>query len=528
MPKPKKTVEWFNGRSGYQFLSHGPNVSDQRAGDNVQMMWQFRISVYPEQENLIKAFQALQAYCERLDGSIGCKLISLGEDNDLQKIDATRTDAGDREQRGKEICVYMPYDDQKNSFVYTPENYKTVMLTMWQLLEHAKVRLSYLEPARDEKVPSSDPGVLTPFQYSSNKPWQKPEGILHETNYNPRDFPDPLEGVHISKRDLNKMGILRYGATLIRQERIQYMTEHFEQRIRSIDGEIKTWASDKTPSPFLEAMNTIRKLLALDTLEGANIATFKDCVNYLNSRDSRLPTDFYNGSRRSFSEQEIAGWANNFNNAREQTVIESWSAVKEDLRTLLREVDQAIEKTHEQLSTHPLCPHLPTGWQDAVARFPYEMQSVDKQLTHLLHEQERIVHAQSLLTKSTIQDTLPQSYRSLTGEQKETLAQIRALLDDYTKSGSALKRAFTGHWNRHHVDEVQAIVGKIDNGHYSNVQSLIQDLAAIKPNNPEGSLARRIAFIKTLDNAPAPVADTATSSTAASTDGVDDRPPKRP
>lgn len=77
------------------------------------------------------------------------------------------------------------------------------------------------------------------------------------------------------------------------------------------------------------------------------------------------------------------------------------------------------------------------------------------------------------------------------------LDSARDLLNDYTKGDSALGRFFSGHWNRHHLKEVNALVKEIDKRQIKNVADLLQKLKQIELVNPtKGSLARRIEFIQ--------------------------------
>jgi hypothetical protein len=81
-------------------------------------------------------------------------------------------------------------------------------------------------------------------------------------------------------------------------------------------------------------------------------------------------------------------------------------------------------------------------------------------------------------------------------KSKEELSFARAVLNDYTKNNSALRRFFTGHWNRHHVVEVNALVVQIDQGKINTAADLLQKLKEIQLVNPNGSLARRISLIE--------------------------------
>lgn len=92
--------------------------------------------------------------------------------------------------------------------------------------------------------------------------------------------------------------------------------------------------------------------------------------------------------------------------------------------------------------------------------------------------------------------TAPASYHTFFTSKNDPLANARALLNDYTKSNSALSRFFHGHWNRHHVQEISKIVSEIDNNTLQNIDDLMKKLKSIKLANPIGSLAKRIRFIE--------------------------------
>ncbi|CDZ78437.1 Ankyrin repeats (3 copies) [Legionella massiliensis] len=82
-------------------------------------------------------------------------------------------------------------------------------------------------------------------------------------------------------------------------------------------------------------------------------------------------------------------------------------------------------------------------------------------------------------------------YRQVSSYSSFPLLKAQAILKDYTKSDSAIKRFFTGHWNRHHVDEVSLIL----QSRYKSLEELLARLSQIDLLNPKGSLARRIIYM---------------------------------
>lgn len=98
-------------------------------------------------------------------------------------------------------------------------------------------------------------------------------------------------------------------------------------------------------------------------------------------------------------------------------------------------------------------------------------------------------------TKQSKTIQLPASYETFFRHNEtpaDKLNNVREFLNDYTKNNSRMSRFFHGHWNRHHVASVHAIVEKIDNKTLETVEDVMKALKSIKLCNPEGSLARRI------------------------------------
>lgn len=99
----------------------------------------------------------------------------------------------------------------------------------------------------------------------------------------------------------------------------------------------------------------------------------------------------------------------------------------------------------------------------------------------------------------------PESYQSFIKEGQSLLQQARFLLDDYIKGGSWVQRFFSGHWNRHHAEEVGKVVMQIDKGLIRNTDELFAELEQIPLSNEAGSLARRLSFLLKTALTPKPM-----------------------
>jgi hypothetical protein len=99
--------------------------------------------------------------------------------------------------------------------------------------------------------------------------------------------------------------------------------------------------------------------------------------------------------------------------------------------------------------------------------------------------------------------SLPDSSRDLDNRGHRSFVQrARAVLDDYTKGDSAVRRFFSGHWNRHHVKDVAAIVRDIDRETLNSRESILKRLRDIQLVNKEGSLATRLRFLESMHGEP--------------------------
>lgn len=205
--------------------------------------WQFRIAVKPEQDNLINAAKVLAPILFKANVDFKCFINNNPErlDGKLHYWDGTQTilaSGGDRDQRGKEVCVYMRYrfTDGKNE--KTPAEWKRLMIECWKALTKADhIDYGYMAPPSNDKEIVSDVGS-TPFSYTAFKPFNGRHGILEITDYNPNRYPDPLEGVKFSRADLKKNGLLENAKALL-EKRFSYMRQHHEACYQELMQELK-------------------------------------------------------------------------------------------------------------------------------------------------------------------------------------------------------------------------------------------------------------------------------------------------
>ncbi len=195
---------------GYVLSNPQTEISDS-SNNGLSRDWQFRIAIDPEPSNIQKAAEVLAEIFHKNNRDLQFKVFipPANPKNSESVWDGTQKSSGDtdRDQRGKEVCVYMRYDERTRKYEMTPEDWKELMLESWAKLQKAGVKMGYLMPPYgDRAVPASE-GLSAPFSYTAFKPYNQRNGILFEKNFNPKLFSDPLEGIEFTPSDLKRHGI---------------------------------------------------------------------------------------------------------------------------------------------------------------------------------------------------------------------------------------------------------------------------------------------------------------------------------
>ncbi len=215
-------------------------------GKMVEREWQIRISIYPEQQNLKKAATVLapiliDTYNLCFKCLILCPAYGLPNKEEPVFWDGTMN-GNDRDQRGKEICIYIRYFRQKSKYELEPSQIKRLILDCWKALLDNQVDCHYISPNIDEKPIKTDLGPVAPFSYSSVKPWWNRHGILHAKEYNPYNYPDPLLGVYLKKKDLDDAGIT-INLTQIQARLFIYQHQHYIRAENQMHEDLKSLES---------------------------------------------------------------------------------------------------------------------------------------------------------------------------------------------------------------------------------------------------------------------------------------------
>lgn len=173
--------------------------------------WQFRISIHPNAVteghpgNRIEEIKRILSTVFA-DAEVDIKIGIIYAEELNTTYDGAMSNCGtDRDQRGKEICVYVPNSDQQQ---LSTDQYKQLMLKAWAALQVADIPLLYIDIPGDRKI--TGPGNLpTPFSYTSStaaREWLRPHGILFK-QFEGYDQQHPLLAVQMSQHDLEAAGI---------------------------------------------------------------------------------------------------------------------------------------------------------------------------------------------------------------------------------------------------------------------------------------------------------------------------------
>lgn len=487
---------------------------------NSPMGWELHISVKPTVKNLDKAYKVLQNLSLLAQGKKypTIKIINLhdaaqnpteqfatleeGEDTQTTRHEITQK-PDDSEYRGKEICIEIPYDLGQKKFVFSQQELKELMLNLWKALQDAGVELSYTGPAANQKEISSDLGILTPFSYSST-PFNHLSERIRSKAYNSSGYADPLRGLHISVADADDNKITIDNFKTISEARHNEMRTHLVEKKLAVSKQFDAINCQKFDyQKLLEQIKSIENLDKESKKEAA-----KKLFDKLAKENSELFAMLFEPGN----------------------VVKSNYDYFKALCQLKAKADREILKTKaklEKLKNDQLFyeNELFGKALKTLEKRPYAAQTIYALIAEINQEKlacareggrcaiiKQFVAANDAPKADGIQKDnnvrqfnnthkkFPSSYKKLWPEildqnHQNDLMNLRNMLNDYTKNNSKFGRFFTGHWNRHHVSEVNNIVERIDQLSMSYFEA-IQALSKIKLKNTEGSLAHRISFIR--------------------------------
>lgn len=373
-------------------------LSELNKINEIRREWEFRIAVYPSRENMIKAAKALEKVFsqEKMRGIVfKCLSLSKMEDASSKAWDGTQAlfgEPSDRDQRGKEICVYMRYDCRTNQYQRTPAQWKDLMLRLWRALLDEKVEgIGYIFPHQSEKKIDTEPTIYTPFMYSGFKSSLRKHGFLFETKYNPNQTEDPLKGITITKKDLVEHKIPLSHVREISRTRLAYLKDHLQKTTKILSNDINKLTEKLKHETITDNLND--ELKHVENLLLNKIKLTEEQKNVLNNKMSdiisRTPrSDDANLScipvtqLQSYVAQILEGKV-----VKEEEVKKSISELKHEILenrdARVREIIRDFQEHPEAIQDFKLEEKQLTRLID---RYPAEMQLIFRKVIHLHRE----------------------------------------------------------------------------------------------------------------------------------------------
>ncbi|MBY0544019.1 MAG: hypothetical protein K2Q14_00540 [Gammaproteobacteria bacterium] len=173
-------------------------------------LWELRIACHPTKANMEKVADVIGTYLPELYEHVNFKIYLLNniENNDIAKPtvkwDPLFAPRMDRDQRGKEVCIYMHFDMKQGAYERAPAEWKSMLLNVWKALQDADIQgLGYTTASGDKPITTSF-GLVTPFSTASNRPWLGEDGIA-----NPKAIIDEARELLLKNPDIEKKYVNR-------------------------------------------------------------------------------------------------------------------------------------------------------------------------------------------------------------------------------------------------------------------------------------------------------------------------------
>lgn len=189
------------------------NLSDARIDSSHG--WQVRISIKQEAifaNNQANQIQVLEEIIKKVtdDLFVDAKILTCSSSQEAdQELDGTISPFGlDRDQRGKEVCIYLPNSKQCKELDISAKDYKQMLLTLWAELRKANIPLSHHDVPGDRKI-VGPAGFPTPFSFTSETPGKEHKnkhGILFK-QFKGYDDNHPILDVEFNDQDLASLNI---------------------------------------------------------------------------------------------------------------------------------------------------------------------------------------------------------------------------------------------------------------------------------------------------------------------------------
>lgn len=379
-------------------------------------------------------------------------------------------------------------------------------------------------------LPRAEKNILLPFSYmvtymqvhhhlglSSDK---KPTEIIDIKNYG-ETVVDLCEEIQFSRADLLKEGLSETtcaAADIITKQRINEQSEEIDEIIHSITKQLKASITDaKKNAPKTEKNDES------DSLDSRINQFYNE--NYIVCTGDTPPASIFNGLKVTHQVKCLRAdvlhnqeTLKKFNKSIEIRPLdyEDRFSFEEELRTRFEPFFTALRTLNK------IDPFKANAWFNVAVHFkkvfldtqaltikhfqlntPQKSKPVIPEIKTTKPEIETIN-----LSKTTTKRVFPETYELIwkNKENKTALVSTKNLLRDYVKGGF-WGRLFTCHLGRHHTEAVANVLKRNDLFTVQAVVNAVIDELNKNPGvtlNPNGSLARRLAFVAQKTNSTIP------------------------
>lgn len=294
---------------------YAPN-NNARQMDNPD--WELRFSLFPDQENINKAAEAIAHTLlsdEKTNSyDLAFKIINFNKIADSTKLNSWRAmgaegpfttleGLSDRDQRGKEFCLYLRFKKITGASEKSSREWKDIILKIWKALQDAKIKMGYINPQIGDISLSSETVTPVSYLHAINRNWanlttlfweilhredisldekkeqdnkitgeQRPllTDQLYEIDWKKYENKktNPLAGIHISLQDIEKAGISYASIYQMQKDKVTYLQDHsadaltfVTKELAHMTEEIKEMSRETLKSAIFEKLSLLETIV---------------------------------------------------------------------------------------------------------------------------------------------------------------------------------------------------------------------------------------------------------------------------
>lgn len=345
--------------------------------------WQLRVAIFPTRDNILKAMAAINSVIGELKNIPELKIFMPPENQHLTQWDATLgVPESDRDQRGKELCFSLEYDEDAKRYPMTPKEYKDFMLRVWSAFDAYGVDTGYTTSYGEREIPATL-GIMSPFCYATDKDFTKPHALLHAENYNELGLPDPFEGVVFTETDMTRYGIRSFSAATQSAERVNYYANHLPIAEAKLISDFNRLINN---SPTMDVEKILKDACELSDEELAKFfqanGKFDSIKPYLPGRSDSKLSPLYNPHIAAYPPKK-----------QRELLQELYTNYKKEVKRNFEDITaNGNDSFLKFLTTNVPCSD--SDVRRVMSNLPHEMQEFYRRYVHIQHERMALAREQ--------------------------------------------------------------------------------------------------------------------------------------